>query len=97
MKIDDFKKKENPVMKFMNKYFGLKYSIIFTILKEMTKSKPTVSSFVASVLVGYILYFMIRYSNYFLWLIGIWLLVYVVQITNKIYKSKQKKHGKRIK
>lgn len=93
MRIDDFKKKENPVIKLLNKYFGLKYSIIFLALKELPKSKPTATGLVSMFLIGYTLYFMTRHSRWFWWSILLWVICYGVQIIIKIYKSKQNKNG----
>jgi uncharacterized membrane protein len=93
MRIDDFKKKENPVMKFLNKYLGLKYSVVFMIIKEMTSSKPTITGFISTIVIGYTIYFMIRYSNWFLWGVLLWVIAYIVQLIIRIYKSKKKKNG----
>ena len=89
MKFDDFKKKENPFTKFLNKYFGMKYSVFFAISKQVLKEKPTATGLVSMVMVAHSIYIVFSESNYILYLIGAWAIAYAIQLMIKIEKRKK--------
>ena len=92
MKFDDFKKKENPFTKFINKYFGMKYSVGFAVAKQLFKEKPTPTGFISMVLVFHSIWVVATESNYIYYMIGAWVVAYGLQLMVKLYK-KRKKNG----
>lgn len=88
MKIDDFKKKENKITKFLNKYLGLKYSVIFIALKELPKQKKTATGLISTILIGYTLFFMFAKSYAFRWLVLAYIVAYLIQLIIKIIKKR---------
>lgn len=88
MKIDDFKKKKNPLVKFLDKYFGMKYSLVFIALKELPKQKPKATSFISVAIIGYTLFFMFSKSFAFRWLVLAYIVAYLLQLILKIIKKK---------
>lgn len=89
MKFDDFKKKENPFKRFLNKYFGMKYSVAFAIGKQLLKEKPTATGFVSMIIVAHSVYIVFSESNYILYIIGVWTLAYIGQLIIKTQKKKR--------
>lgn len=86
----NIEKKENPIVKFINKYFGAKYSVIFAIGKQALKEKPTVTGTLAGLVFLYTVYFVSRYSKEIWYLVAAYVIAYTIKMIIKIVKLKRK-------
>ncbi len=99
MRIDDFNKRKKPVMRFIDKYFGAKYSIAFVFVKEFAKKPPSIMSVIQVGIGGWCVWTLIKYGGVVLVvLIGLYVVVYSINkirylIKNKVKKEEAKKEG----
>ena len=92
MKITNFNKKESDFTKFINKYLGAKYSIVFIALKNVMSEKPTLTGTISGFIFIYTTYFMLRYSKWIWILVAAYVLSYAIKVAIKIIKLKKSKH-----
>lgn len=87
-KITNINKKESEFIKFIDKYFGAKYSVIFQIGKGLLNEKPTAIGMISSFMIFYIIYFVIRYSDYIWYIIITYIIAYSIKTTKRIAKKR---------
>lgn len=90
-KIINFNKKENLFTKFINKYFGWKYSMVFAVGKNVLSQKPTVTGTISMIIAMYCIYFIARYSEYIWYGLIVYAIAYGIKITIKLRKLKKNK------